>query len=497
MWVRQLRVARGRLPRIDVLLISAGSNSLDGPNSFGSGFGDLISYCLNPVHDCDDNTKPKLSTDLDNSFKNLPSEYQNLAKEINCINPADGTLEPSCKDDPQKKIPKLVLITEYMDPTHKANGDYPKIGECPGYFNLVDQPEWQFFHDRVVVPLNNAVDNFPTYAAQAGLTVPTYAVTGIADDFHNHGICSGSQRWVNDIKDSENLLGPAEPPGPNQDDLSKLEPPNGTWINGTGHPISARYAPNLGLASPCCRQEVYRDRIYAAVIEHSLPVTTARATVGEVAYTFGTWANQDVVVTLSVTSPLGLKQTVYGVDNPMCVPVTWPDCSTYSGPFTLSTSGKHTVTFSSLNVSGLLAPFQNDQGVGGQRPTGYHRFGQDAAPPQREGEDHRIVRLAISGDIMDQLSGVDASRAAYMVKDDDGVLQTSGALTLATDGTYSTVVSFKRTRHREDAHEDEHERDRNEYKIIVSAKDNAGNQGSVSAFAARESHRGHEENDRK
>jgi len=150
-----------------------------------------------------------------------------------------------------------------------------------------------------------------------------------------------------------------------------------------------------------------------------------------------------------------------------------------------------------LNVSGLLAPFQNDQGVGGQRPTGYHRFGQDAAPPQREGEDHRIVRLAISGDIMDQLSGVDASSAAYMVKDDDGVLQTSGALTLATDGTYSTVVSFKRTRHREDAHEDEHERDRNEYKIIVSAKDNAGNQGSVSAFAARESHRGHEENDRK
>jgi len=136
--VGQLRVARGRLPRIDALIISAGSNSLYGPNSFGNGFGGLVGYCLHFTNDCDANAN--VSSDLNNSFNSLPSKYRDLAKEINCINPADGTPEPSCTD-PQKQIPKLVLITEYMDPTHNQNGEYPKAISCPGFFAFVDQAE--------------------------------------------------------------------------------------------------------------------------------------------------------------------------------------------------------------------------------------------------------------------------------------------------------------------------------------------------------------------
>lgn len=371
--VGQLRVARGRLPRIDVLLISAGANSLYGPNSFGNGFGSLVNYCLHTSNDCDSNAK--VSSDLDTTFKKLPSEYANLAKEINCINPTDGTPEPSCKD-PQNQIPKLVLITEYMDPTHNAQGSFPLAAECPPYFALVDQPEWAFFKGQVVDPLNHAVDIFPEYAALAGLAVPTYSV-GVAQDFQFAGICAGASRWVNNIEDSQNLLGPATPPGTNVEN-----PPSGNWINGAAHPNSARSAGALGFpvetidpvppnCSPKCGQEDYRDRIYDAIVNYNPPVTTVRATAGGTPYPFGKWATQDVVVTLSATNSLkeaGVQQTYYAVDDPNCNfaavsdnPNNPLDCSIYQAPFSVSTSGKHTVTFFSLNAHGNPEALQSVQ----------------------------------------------------------------------------------------------------------------------------------------
>jgi hypothetical protein len=335
--VGQLRVARGRLPRIDALIISAGSNSFYGPNTFGSGFGALFEYCITSVATpCSENQN--LINDVNNSLNALPAEYARLAKEINCINPDDGTNEPSCTD-PQNQIPKLVLITEYMDPTHDQNGNYSTALGCPVLaFKGLSASDWQFFHDVIVHPLNQQVDSFPDVAYSAGLSVPAYAVTGIEQDFLDHGLCAGDQRWVLTPGDSESDLG--------------VEEPHVAFANGSGHPNS------FGQAD-------YRERIKDAIVQNSYAVTTASATAGGMSYTFGTWTAQNVVVTLSATNPIqqsGAKQILYAVDNSNCNPQGWPTyCSTYSGPFTISTSGQHTVTFSSVNASNLLGPFQTVQ----------------------------------------------------------------------------------------------------------------------------------------
>ena len=196
-------------------------------------------------------------------------------------------------------------------------------------------------------------------------------------------------------------------------------------------------------------------------------------------------------MTLSATNGIkeaGVGATFYGVDKPQCTPTNAAECKTYAGPFEIKRSGKHTVTFSSQNAQGYPEAIQSEQVWVDKDSPVITVSAKMLRPHHEKEEDHRIVRIAISGNITDQLSGVDASSAAYMVDDDDAVLQASGALTLVPDGTYSLVVSFKRTHHREDGDEDEHWRNRKKYKIIVGARDNAGNHGSASAFAARESH---------
>jgi len=321
--VSQLRIAREHLPRIDVLLISAGANNMHG--EFGSGFGDLLGRCLKLFDNCSND--PVFAQDISDSLAELPGEYAKLDQEIHCINPDNGTREPNCTD-PEKQIPKLVLITEYMDPTHVERVDNPGVDGFPGGVCLdggIRENEWQFLYNHLMVPLNQQVR-----------ASPWRAVVGMQDDFMAHGYCAGGDRWIVTAPDSEAALGG----GPIE------------AAQGTGHPNGGGHAD-------------YRDHIYASMVELNPPVTTASATIGSTPYVFGTWTNQDVVVTLSATNGIkesGVKQTLYAVDDTAnCQPVTWPRCSIYGGPFTISTSGKHTVTFDSQNTSGWMGPFQNVQ----------------------------------------------------------------------------------------------------------------------------------------
>ena len=323
--VGQLRVARQRLPRIDLLIVSVGANSFTG--QFGSGFGELFTYCLShPLSPCSQNQQ--FQTDVNNSLNALPSEYEKLAKEINCVNPDDGSPEPSCSD-PLNQIPKLVLITEYMDPTHDQNGNFPSGSKCPLDFKGVSASEWQFFYDAILHPLNAAVDKFPADAAAAGLSVPSYAVTKIEQDFLKHGLCSGDQRWVLTVSDSTSALGV----GPH---LSS-DPKNAA--SGSGHPNSSG-------------QSDYKTRIYNAIIAYNPPVTTASATAGSAPYTFGAWTGQDVNVSFSSANAIqeaGVGTTYYAVDNANCSPAALTNCNSYAGPLTISDSGQHTLTFFGTN----------------------------------------------------------------------------------------------------------------------------------------------------
>lgn len=369
--MNQLKIARERLAKfgagIDILLISAGANSLYGPgaNSFGNGFGDIIQHCLFDA--CRNNNN--VISDLNSSFKNLPVAYERLARQINCEQP-EGTKvqdpDPGCTD-PQKQIPKLVLITEYMDPTRNRDGNYPfSLFECPPLFKA-EFGDWQFFHNSILAPLNAEVNDFPGWAQNGGLNVPTYAVTGIASEFLTHGICSGDNRWVDNGNDSKFLLGGNYPhPGA----------PGSSDLNGTAHPNSAVLASTLGHVGnptpscpPSCGHEVYARRIAQDVIRFNPPVSTISAIAGGASYMLGTWTNQPVEVSLSASNPIpaaGVGATYYAVDNKQCGSsfatqgdlANVPGCTVYSSPFTISSSGKHTVTFFSVNSNGfpIVAP---------------------------------------------------------------------------------------------------------------------------------------------
>ena len=310
--VNQLRIVRQRVPRIDALLITAGANNLHG--AFGSGIGALVERCLvggsaSVFTSCAVDTQ--VGQDVSNSLDQLSGSYARLAAVINCMNPDTGAPEQSC-NHPQDQIPKMVLITEYMDPSHDRDGvdfDDAILGpHCSApAFGALHSYDWSFFFYSIIDPLNQVVDSFPTIARNVGFSGQVFALTGIEQTFSTHGICAGNQHWVFDIGDSLKLLGSAL---------------GGTKKNGTMHPISARYIQDLGRQVPadgkCCGQEVYRDAIYNTLVQNSYAVTTASATAGGSPYTFGTWATKDVIVTLSATNPIkeeGVKQTIYGVDN--------------------------------------------------------------------------------------------------------------------------------------------------------------------------------------
>jgi len=341
----QLIVARKRLPRIDVLIISAGANDFNDhsdcvhKNQFGCGFGALFQYCLNPFNTCSNNSG--LDRDIADSLNALPSEYQNLAMQINCVQPFFDTQIPGCTD-PQKQIPKLVLITEYMDPTHDQNGNFSTSNGCPVLaLKAVTFDDWKYVYNSILHPLNAKVDAFPADALKAGLTVPTYAVTGIEGDFLDHGICAGDQRWVLTPADSTAALGD----GPHiEKDLKNA-------FSGAGHP-------NI------TGQADYRDRIYAAIVKYNPPITTPSATTDGRPYPFGTWTTHNVTMTLSATNAIkesGVGATFYAVDNANCSNIDPAGCLTYGGPFMITTSGKHTVTFFSQNGQGFPDATQNVQ----------------------------------------------------------------------------------------------------------------------------------------
>ena len=318
---QQLREARKILPRIDVLTISAGANDLHG--EFGTGFGAVVTRCI--TSNCS-NDQP-FADDIHDSivgnpgregFPGLASLYGDLDKEIHCINPADGTHEPDC--DGPEKIPRLVLITEYHDPTHDKKGNFPKNPvRCadPG----ITAKEFEFLYNHVVVPLNGQVTGSPWHA-----------VSGIQAAFLKHGLCALKERWVDTIPDSLELQGDKQ---------------------GTGHP---NYEGQL----------TFENLIYEKMVALNPPMTTASATAGDNSYAFGTWTDQDVVVTLSAKNGIqesGVGTTYYAVDDPNCAPggVGADYCSQYSAPFTVATSSQHKVTFFSANVHGGFEASQSVQ----------------------------------------------------------------------------------------------------------------------------------------
>ena len=82
----------------------------------------------------------------------------------------------------------------------------------------------------------------------------------------------------------------------------------------------------------------------------------------------------------------------------------------------------------------------------------------------------RTVPVQVRGTITDAGSGVNRSSAKYAVTDEYGAVQPTGAITVAADGSFSVNVPVVAARHDADFNG-------RKYTIVISAKDNAGNEG--------------------
>jgi hypothetical protein len=154
---------------IDALVMMVGANNLD------NGYSNVIETCLKDnalapfTHPCEQDTA--LTGRVASDMATLQTYYNYLADAIQ----ARGNIGK-------------VYITEYFDPTHDASGNYD-TGACT--FGAMTAASWQWSHDSVVVPLNH---NVAQAAAAHGWTF----VGGIADQFRDHGFCAWpqGQNWV-------------------------------------------------------------------------------------------------------------------------------------------------------------------------------------------------------------------------------------------------------------------------------------------------------------
>ncbi len=91
----------------------------------------------------------------------------------------------------------------------------------------------------------------------------------------------------------------------------------------------------------------YTGAVSVVIPDSIPPVTTPSAVNADTTpYTFGTWTNQDVTISLSAidTGGSGLAGTFFTIDG--------AGLQTYSAPFTINTEGSHTVTFWSTDNAG-------------------------------------------------------------------------------------------------------------------------------------------------
>jgi hypothetical protein len=85
-----------------------------------------------------------------------------------------------------------------------------------------------------------------------------------------------------------------------------------------------------------------------------------------------------------------------------------------------------------------------------------------------------ILPVTVSGTMRDTGgTGVNLSTAAYVVRDEYGLVEPKGAVTLSASGSYSFTIQLQASRKGDD-------KDGRQYHITVSAEDNAGNKGSSS-----------------
>lgn len=129
---------------------------------------------------------------------------------------------------------------------------------------------------------------------------------------------------------------------------------------------------------------------------------------------------------------------------------------------------------STYNYNGIAVTAVNDIPTGGEKVP--PAIVISANPMKLWPPNHKMVSVTVSGTITDigpDRTGVNPNTATYTVKDEYGLVQPTGTITLDSNGRYSFAIQLQASR----KGNDENGR---EYLITVSAEDNVGNKGSSS-----------------
>lgn len=95
-----------------------------------------------------------------------------------------------------------------------------------------------------------------------------------------------------------------------------------------------------------------------------------------------------------------------------------------------------------------------------------------AAPTVLWPPNGKTTIVAITGAVSDGGSGVDVSSGQFVVRDEYGIGQPSGHVSIAADGTYSAEIPLTASRHGDDSNG-------RTYTVAISVRDRAGNVGTA------------------
>ena len=200
----------------------------------------------------------------------------------------------------------------------------------------------------------------------------------------------------------------------------------------------------------------------SAKVDKDAPMTAAFLSGPQGTNGWYTGPVQVVLIATDIDGPTDVAATYYTLDGGSQV--------TYSAPFNISSDGVHHLSFDSVDQAGNQEkPNLLTVQIDATPPT----ITTAASPSSVWPPNGKMVPVTISGAMTDNLSGLNASTAAFAVTDEYGQVQPSGPVTVGNIGSYSFVINLQASR-------DGNDKDGRQYTIKVTAQDNAGNQGSAS-----------------
>jgi hypothetical protein len=232
--------------------------------------------------------------------------------------------------------------------------------------------------------------------------------------------------------------------------------------NNPGHLSTSGYVFYLYGCQTGDANRTYSSRAFTITTTDTTPPVTTAAVTGPAG--LNGWYTGPTTVSFTATDDLsGVATTQYSLDGGH----TWTTGTSIS----LTTGGIYHILYQSIDVDkNAETPKSITVNLDSRGPAI-----TESASPSTIFNDARVVDVAISGKITDDLSGVDPATARFAVHDEYGRVQPSGPVTIAADGTYSFSVALRTVVRANDP-------DGRLYTIHVSAADNAGNRRAAETF---------------